>query len=486
MVDGLRQWGGSLHHNGMTLYLANVPKGVNFYHGTTTSRPVNGTEWLAFEPEHALGFARPHGPPPRKEKPPVSYRSRRPAKAPFAVQNPSRGIDSRSAEINDADELVDNSQGYLQTYRTKQPLRLIYIDGQSAAKSDKGTLDTQDFVIRDATQPPPPAATGRPSGPMGEAERAAEMCNIAAKTWGGKIDGFVRMEAGFEIILCSFAKNLEMVSIHNVSPPDNDASREDEMRSYFEAVASRYDGIGDNRATIDFDNMVSLYAYGDLVSFDDTGFPRVNKDSSALSAAKADLQGIAMSNRTGKYEWQAISDMLVSRYADKVQYLKSDQVTDIKQVTDYVTAAMRPFVDHSHRDAKCEVDKCAAQFWPGSLPPITLTDGLCIPALAFREVAYKICSTFSELRDMADLHEAQTKVHELEKWLGWSKFKRCRGCEVNEFCALPIWPFGTKEDYLRPSCRTSFDMTRGNHSYWAGPDAHGFARLSEFSGQVGW
>src|SRR4051794_28710732 len=64
--DSMRQWGSSLHHNGVSFFLATVPAGTQLYHGTSKSSPVNGTEWLAFEPEHAMVFARPRrgGPPP--------------------------------------------------------------------------------------------------------------------------------------------------------------------------------------------------------------------------------------------------------------------------------------------------------------------------------------------------------------------------------------------------------------------------------------
>lgn len=57
--DSMRQWGSSLHHNGVSYFLARVPAGTQFYHGTSKDTPVIGTEWLAFEPEHAMVFARP-------------------------------------------------------------------------------------------------------------------------------------------------------------------------------------------------------------------------------------------------------------------------------------------------------------------------------------------------------------------------------------------------------------------------------------------
>ena len=63
--SSMRQWGSSLNHNGMSFFLATVSAGTQLYHGTSKAEEIEGMEWLAFEPEHALMFARPPpGPPP--------------------------------------------------------------------------------------------------------------------------------------------------------------------------------------------------------------------------------------------------------------------------------------------------------------------------------------------------------------------------------------------------------------------------------------
>jgi hypothetical protein len=62
--SSMRQWGSSLNHNGMPFFLATVPAGTQLYHGTSRSEPIEGMEWLAFEPEHGLLFARPNRGPP--------------------------------------------------------------------------------------------------------------------------------------------------------------------------------------------------------------------------------------------------------------------------------------------------------------------------------------------------------------------------------------------------------------------------------------
>jgi hypothetical protein len=58
--SSMRQWGSSLNHNGMSFFLATVPAGTQLYHGTSNPEPIEGMQWLAFEPEHALIFARPN------------------------------------------------------------------------------------------------------------------------------------------------------------------------------------------------------------------------------------------------------------------------------------------------------------------------------------------------------------------------------------------------------------------------------------------
>lgn len=74
----MRQWDSSWNHNGMSFFLATVPKDIQFYHGRSTNGSVTGMEWPAFEPEHALLFAHdrpqhplgegPGGPPHKKHE----------------------------------------------------------------------------------------------------------------------------------------------------------------------------------------------------------------------------------------------------------------------------------------------------------------------------------------------------------------------------------------------------------------------------------
>ncbi|KAJ0315946.1 hypothetical protein Brms1b_005783 [Colletotrichum noveboracense] len=95
---------------------------------------------------------------------------------------------------------MENMRGYFHTYRANRDLKLLYIDGMAAGKTDMGTLDTQDFLLRGVVDQPK----------FGEFERAGDICALV-KSWG--LDGVIRMEIGFESIYCDFTDGLDLVSV---------------------------------------------------------------------------------------------------------------------------------------------------------------------------------------------------------------------------------------------------------------------------------
>lgn len=118
---------------GQSVVPGTVPIGTTLYHGRSSDQLPAQPDWLAFDAEHSIMFA--------------------------------RGADSR-----------------LFTFVATRPLRVLYFDGSSAAKLSSGAMDTQDFL-----------AWGKAgTGPMGdERRRIVDLCE-----WGKEfgIDGYVRME----------------------------------------------------------------------------------------------------------------------------------------------------------------------------------------------------------------------------------------------------------------------------------------------------
>lgn len=461
-----RQFGSSLNHNGMSLFIAHVPAGIELYHGTHTSYRINETEWLAFEPEHAMLFSRPRGVRPPEERP---GRGEPPEDGHGALDEHAEELIScrRSNSLNNAQAPftsdtepppeADYPGGWLHTYRTKHNLRLLYVDGQSAAKSTKGTLDVQDFILLNGSAP---------SGPIfGDFQRAADMCKVAHEEWDDKIDGIVRMEGGFEIILCSFAKHLDVVRIINpdiwTGGPAMGQSWGDTW-NYYKAVAARYDGIGENRIRLDYESFVTVFAHPDAMYIDDTGRPRVRNDSSELGVIRdAVTQMVMQDSKVLTTDWQAVVDMYVARYADRLEYMASGDLKTKAFLQSAIHQAIRPFVDYSNRNSTQEIRSCALQFWPHDFNDSTTA------ARAVKQVVSHLCSSLVSAAAMESYDAIVTAIRELKEYLAWITWKRCRGCTYSEICFLPIWPLGSAEDFEQPKCRSNFSRDTGRGTgYW--------------------
>ena len=491
----MRQWGSSLDHNGMSVFLATVPASTEFYHGTSSPRAINGTQWLAFEPEHALNFARcgrgrpgKGGPPPPPggpygEHPPPDHAAFRNQQTPLITSDRGLGLDDRRRKREGSDpkdyapyharSQLDEEPcaGYLHTYRTLRELRLLYVDGQSAAKSDKGTLDVQDLILRTpgSHEQPPNQKPGRgPGGPPGDSLRALELCNSVENEWEGKIDGVLRMEAGFEVILCSFEDNLDVVSVKQQKklqgggPGSRDSG---DQLSYYQAVAARFDGIGGNRVNVDYDSLVSVYAYANGTYWNGAGLPRVVNDSAITESIREDvrtmLTGTTSTTTPEAVDWQAVTDMIVGRYASRIASLADSNISSLPALQAGVDRALRPFIDYGDRNASSEIARCAEQF----LSPAAVSCN-STAAIAVKATHRGICQSLSNAAAAQTLDEGLNLVTELKDWLGWTTWKRCTGCHVDEVCMIPIWPWGRKQDREQPRCS---DMTDDQHGdYWGG------------------
>ncbi|KAG9074850.1 hypothetical protein FS749_013534 [Ceratobasidium sp. UAMH 11750] len=161
----LRQWGNALAPNGFSVTLASVPSNTLLYHARTDANEPSSPEWFAFDAEMSYGI----------------YGGRK------------------------------NTSVYLRTYRTISTLGpLLYFNGLSATLMGS-TLDTQDILA----PPPPSNSTPTPPNPFGDYARAKRLC-LWARERG--IEGFVRTNAGFELIWCNMQdKRVKLVQNVNVT-----------------------------------------------------------------------------------------------------------------------------------------------------------------------------------------------------------------------------------------------------------------------------
>jgi hypothetical protein len=503
--DSMRQWGSSLHHNGVSFFLAGVPAGTQFYHGTSKASPVNGTEWLAFEPEHAMVFARPRRGPPPHLPPDESDTERDDGGHGELRKRKHHETDEKHYGPPGPPKAFDkNEAGYLHTYAASKDLRLLYIDGMSAAKTSKGTLDSQDVVLFNGSFGDPPGRGGR------ESERARLACEMADNEWEGRIDGVLRMEAGFEIILCHFERDLTPVRITQVKQhPEERRGHQDNRKQgdldgphkegdgkhhnghgpkkeddgkghglggpakgpdssrWMRAITARYNGIGGNRVSLNFNHFVTAFSHNIDLFQDNSTLPRLISISPEERAVLlAEVTNLIMTHQPADVseDWQAITDMILTRYSKDLSYFASGSIDSIENLRSEIERILSPFIDYSERDDVAEVERCATQF----LPPFSLENG-SIAANSAHGVARKICSALVETGKEQDLKSAVRVIQDLVGYLDWATWKECRGCAANEICVVPIWPMGTAQDYNSPECKdASNPYDQSGESYWGG------------------
>lgn len=468
----MRQWDSSLNHNGMSFFPATIPNNTLLYHGTHTEEPVKGMEWLAFEIEHAEVFARgrrggpggrrPGGPGrgPPGEKPPGEG-GPGDGPPPFHFEREERG------ERHTADD--EEQYGYLHTYRTSRPLKkLLYLDGMSAGKTSMGTLDTQDLILDNPSQS---------QAPNGDYQRAQTLCALGAKTG---IEGFLRMEAGFELILCNFTDGLEFVSAYQrPGSKDDSESGFSEMGSfeYVRGVAARYHGINGGRVVLDYSSMVSAFFYDLNLTNPDPNralLPRlVSNSAEERNRLKDDVVSLFSPTRAEEQstiDWQGITDMVVTRYSDRLQFLGSENLTDNIMLSE-INFLLNAFIDYAEPSIPDSIQKCTDIYL--TAVPSTISDHLIYEALS--TVSRKICSTLFEVRTIlfegnsssssSAVEQGNKVIQELIEYLDWPTWLECGKCPYDQVCFVAIWPWGAPEDHEHPGC-IKVDDLRSRHGYW--------------------
>lgn len=446
--SSMRQWGSSLNHNGMSFFLASVPEGTTLYHGSSRPNTLVDIGWMAFDPEHALVFARP---PHHPKHPPHDERAQ------------------QKVVVSKHGDSMEDHAGWLHTYQTIKELRLVYVDGMSAGKSHIGTLDSQDRILFNDTIPY--------GGVSQETERSKAVCRISAEEWDNRIDGVIRMAGGFEIILCAPEENLvaERVTksrIHKPKHHENHKPKQDKPDELLRVVTSRYNGIGGDRVKINYDHFVSVYD-SDLNVFPANSThstrPRLAHLSKAsIQKIRQRLTDLVMDYDVhGKVNWRAVADMTVQQYGRRLPDLvSSPRFRTMESLKAEIARIWESFIDLDYSSPEVEIQRCTNRFIPHAAPKTSLAHNVT------HTINEQICSTLATvLYDDHNYVVAVGRLQELIDYLSWTVWKECRDCRDDEFCAIPIWPQGSLEDYEDPRCQRYDSAYAGESDYW-GPIFH--------------
>ncbi|KAG0645538.1 Uncharacterized protein D0Z07_8774 [Hyphodiscus hymeniophilus] len=463
--SSMRQWGSSLNHNGMSFFPATIPANTDFYHGSPTIEPVVGIEWLAFEIEHAEGFARGgRGGPGRGpgERPPISP----PSPNEEYIQSKTQRRENGEATAA------------LHHYRTSRDMRVLYLDGMSAGKTAMGTLDQQEYVLCnvsavDMVSKGAEEIEAGPNGPAVDVAFAMQMC----RDFGHVIEGIVRMEAGFELILCNFTKSIDFVSATPRPAPDAPGYSSDVLQpfEFIRGIGHRYHGITAGRVQADYSNMVSAFFYSVNLTNPDpahSSLPRLSStDPTALKGIKSDvLSALSKPSKTSVIDWQGVVDLIVTRYSDRLQFMALSR-TSHSSFQKELNFLLNMFIDYSATDITTSVSRCTTHYLDG-LPVSTNTDHLLYTAVT--NVTSNICNTLFSLRSAllgsnstSTVEAAKDAINDLTAYLSWTTWLECKKCAYDEVCFVAVWPFGGVKEHEKPSC-VSKDEVVSKRGYWEG------------------
>ncbi|KAF8262527.1 hypothetical protein EI94DRAFT_1688035 [Lactarius quietus] len=297
-VSGLLQrWPNILRRNGHSLIPAIIPKGTILYHGRTDRRIPDPPDWFAFDFEHAYLFCR--------------------------------------------------GACYVITLQAKRDLRFVYFDGLSAAKMKDGPLDSQDVIVWGRPQPDKSDS---------EWEHIKALCD-----WGKPfgLDGFVRMELHFEVMMCDVLDAMKVVTFLDLIPKNQTSiprhfpgfplplpppipseppsgwrgSLPNGYRSSREAyVAGSWDdhAPGETRIRLDYSGLVTFYdpSLSSLVEAR-YGKDRLHLRLEGISAldseqVRAELETVLTREpeRVSGIDWSSIVRVVTNRYAGRLEYLR--------------------------------------------------------------------------------------------------------------------------------------------------------------------
>ncbi|PVF97657.1 hypothetical protein CPB86DRAFT_785604 [Serendipita vermifera] len=152
----LQQWPNTRYRNGHAIVRGTIPVGTILYHARPDKNIPLIPEWLAFNIEHS-----------------------------YLVCYPP--------------------ECWMHTFEVEEELKVVYFDGSSGANSIWGHQDTQDVVLW---------GKPRPDKNRAERERIVKLCQWA-QPFG--LDAIIRMEPGFEVMLCDFTKIKAISNLHLMS-----------------------------------------------------------------------------------------------------------------------------------------------------------------------------------------------------------------------------------------------------------------------------
>ncbi|KAG1831853.1 hypothetical protein EV424DRAFT_1534110 [Suillus variegatus] len=437
----LQHWANTRHRIGHTIVPGTVPVGTVLYHGALTSPHLpTALDWVAVEPDHSTFFCK--GP-------------------------------------------IETGCWHL-TLTVTRPMKVLYFDGNSAAKLPEGTLDTQDLVAWSEM---------KPERVWNEEQRIKDLCK-----WGEKygVNGFVS-----EIMICNFTSHMEIVSFLNLEsirtgtstdPPPVTARHVLEL---MHSASWRENYPGETRIMLDFSGVVSFYDTALVPSLVQHRVGLDRWDHRVAGISPEDIERVqdrlaqALARppaTTSGIDWKTVLRVVVDRYASRLEFIQHllNLTLDDGSIFDHAQQIQRqlrnvllPYTVFAALPPNTSVTANATSLWAAPVfrecavsqtasiasRGTTLTPSEHLLLQAVRETTHEICRVVTKMwasgmnlgvdafyppeqRPEVDhiytlMGEWKEDVTQLISWLDWSVWVKCRpACGFEEMCYLPTWPFG--------------------------------------------
>lgn len=507
---------------GVSFIPAYIPEGTLLYHGNGDGQIPEGLEWVAMDHEFSYTFIADRGAPtigcddddvkngkdgctgfhfPPGEGhegpggpggPPGGPGGKHPGGPGGPGKPPSHWKPGKRPGPGPPAPSGGSGHTSMLTFRVREPLsRMILLDGSSAAKTTSGEMDQQ-FLLANMKDIDNPL--------FGEFEAAERICEWG-KSFG--LDGFIRIEMGYEAVICDFFDKLELVSNITVDWANNtlnlpiklsDESLNEEYTDLFKSISAMegYDQIRagnvhdkrDGRILLDFSKFQTMLNRTYVGT--DPYTRRIYNVSSDLREGIRDDLARVLKPGTNPYQstnWQLMTTEIVDKFSPILklinQTLSSDEATDLekaKNITVFTTNTVRRFTQWSGADVSMESNLeraklLAVKEYAHPLEPVaSASDALIYSSLhkVTEMIVDAVFESFIVSRtiingyflkediDFSPLEKLQSDMIDLLNTLRWdSTFYRCsETCAWDEVCYTPSWgpsplgwgQFGTYED----------------------------------------
>ncbi|KAG1903012.1 uncharacterized protein F5891DRAFT_1185661 [Suillus fuscotomentosus] len=300
----LQHWANTRYRIGHTIVPGTVPVGTLLYHGAPSPRIPTALDWVAVEPDHSIMFSK--GP-------------------------------------------IETGCWHL-TLAVTRSMKVLYFDGSSAANLLEGTMDTQDLVAWSKM---------KPEWVWNEKQRIKDLCK-----WGQKygLNGFVRMEMNFEIMICDFTSHMEVVSFLNLEsthigsgPPTNMPEDPTTVYQAFElmhATSWRENYPGETRIILDFSGLVSFYDTSLVPSLVPRRVGLERWDHRVGGISSEDIEHVRdrldqvltrSPVTTSGIDWKTVLRVVVDRYASRLDFMQHllNMTLDDRSIFDHAQQIQR-------------------------------------------------------------------------------------------------------------------------------------------------